>query len=126
MSDMRIDERGEGWQPVYIDPDFDELMQLAKSGWDTIRLMIADDHIFLASGYGNCHETIARSVRAKLGRRADAGTPAILFHQGGKAFINFCDFSGPEKVAYEKWHKFLNKNEIDMLRDLVRESGLSL
>lgn len=113
--------------PVYMNPTFDELVELAKSHWDTIRILVLDEtnDILLASGYGNTHECLVRSWRAHTSnKRGPYATPYILFHEQGRAYMNCEDVSMRHREPYGRWP--LEQQHLELLRDLVRESELVL
>lgn len=57
------------WYPAYLNPTFDELIELAKSGWDTCRILWNEDNkdFIIASGYGNTHDSVQSRYYIHLG-----------------------------------------------------------
>jgi hypothetical protein len=138
------------WYPCYINPSFDELIELAKSGWDTCRILVPysdqnNNDIVIASGYGNTHDSIQNRYFIHLGatliekevdgriryrwktngKRLPSMNTYILYHDyTGIAYMNLEDTGGSDKARYEKWD--LDDNHLEILKDLIRESGLAL
>lgn len=117
-----LDDWGEHY-PIFLNPDFNECLRLAKSGWDTLRILDDGENIIIASGYGNEHNTLARFGRLHLGKRWNAD-PSILYHENGIAYLNASDMGGPEKTT--KIWKYFSDNHVEILKDIIRESGLAL
>lgn len=112
---------------VYLNPEFDELMELVSERWDTVRILLAHDDswIALASGYGHTHSSITNAIRD--GRKFRAGCPFILYHESQWCFFNCCDAGGGERVeAYKAVVEYFNEPHRGLLKDLIRESGYAI
>lgn len=122
---MRIEEPN--WYPCYLNPTFDEVLELARSGWDTCRILVnsANGDMVIASGYGNTHTSIANRYRAYTKRKRDGLDPYILYHRNGVALLNLEDMSGHERARVEENLELFAPHE-DLIRDLIRESNLSM
>ena len=126
------------WYPSYLNPSFEELLELAQSSWDTCRILVNNDNddFVIASGLGNTHSSILDCYRLHLGgvrresdnrvimRNHPSVDSFILFHSQGIAFMNLEDVSGSQYSRYEQW-PFL-ESHLDIIKDLIRESNLSL
>ena len=51
-----------GDYPIFINPDFKEILELCTQNWDTIRICVQDDTIAIASGFGNTHNSVILMV----------------------------------------------------------------
>jgi hypothetical protein len=118
------------WYPCYLNPDFGELMELAKSGWDTCRILVNPENkdFIIASGLGNTHSSMVQCYRMFLGkRRAPATDSYILHHRGRIAYFNMEDFAeGQEYVRWPEWGADFADAHVEILKDLIRESDLAL
>lgn len=47
--------------PIYINPLFDELVELGFTKWDTVRICVDREDIGLASGHGNTYNCARRN-----------------------------------------------------------------
>jgi hypothetical protein len=135
------------WYPCYLNPDFGEVLELAKSGWDTIRILAEQPHgkvvestpgdLIIASGLGNTHSSIMDAyAKSKGGYRVVNGrvryrgiphvTPYILYHENRIALFNLEDCSGSQRARFSEAEKYFYSGHAELLRDLIRESDLSL
>lgn len=138
------------WYPAYVNPSFDELAELARSGWDTCRILVpyGDDpceDMVIASGYGNTHDSVQSRYFIHLGateisihmgnglqrrrwKTNGARLPQmqsfILHHRNGIAYMNQEDTGGGQCDRADRWH--LSDKHMEILKDLIRESNLSL
>lgn len=112
------------WFPMYLNPNFDEILELANSGWDTCRILHNQDNndLVIASGYGNTHSSMVERYKIHLNKkRAPYCDSYILWKRGNRAIMNVegeCEKPWPIDV--------LGSRNEDMIKDLVRESNLSL
>lgn len=113
--------------PMYIDPTFDEICELAESHWDTIRILVSEDLdcLILASGYGFTHSTLVQVCKEYFKvKRFYTEKDAIIWTENGRAFLGECGDDDSIKHRFDD-HLFTNE-QAQLLRDLVRESGYSL
>lgn len=112
--------------PIYLNPTFDEIVDLAKRKWDSIRILIINDSdICIASGYGNTHSSMVQCLRRIKGNRFSTDS-YILYHENSLAYFNLEDVTGKRNATYRYWSECFNKDHIEIFRDLIRESDLSL
>lgn len=120
--------------PIYFEPTFPEILELAASEWDTCRIVIIDDKrvsdeekLVIASGFGNTHTTLVEFTRKHFQlKRYPYGRPMILYHRNGIAFFNLEDIGGKDNARFERASKTLNDNHAELIKDLIRESDLAL
>jgi len=115
----------DGSYPIFIDPDFNELMELAKSGWDTVRICLNqnDDFIAMASGHGNTHQSVIDAVKNVKGLRRWHPETYILFKEQGDFWFNLEDVSGERKAHYRKVVKeYFSDVHGQMILDLIANS----
>ncbi len=127
---MKIGYRGEEWErsyPIYLNPSFDEILKLAQSGWDTIRIATDEANIIMASGLGNTHTNLAEAYHAGK-KKYECGLldVMILYHVNGIAYMNMEDVGGPERARHDRWSRVVDDAHEAILKDLIRESGLAL
>jgi hypothetical protein len=116
------------WYSSYLNPTFEEILELAKSGWDTCRILMNPDNndLVIASGYGNTHSSIAERYRVALGkRRIPSCESYILYHENRIALLNLEDVSGSQRARVADNLDLFGKHQ-DLIKDLIRESDLSL
>lgn len=128
---MKINNKD--WMPCYLDPDFNELQELADSHWDTIRILTIDEPrltgtlhecIVMASGYGNTHETLARNIRNSFGlKRTPFCYDFILYKSCGKPYFNDLSTGNDEMEVEEMLRSFTTKQQ-QILVDLIALSDL--
>lgn len=110
--------------PIYLNPDFPELCELAKKSWDTIRVCTTETgNILLASGYGNTHNTILTYYRQYTGNRYEFLDCFILYKEAGIAYFNTEDIQGGREKD-RRWAKYFSTEHEEILRDLIKESNL--
>jgi hypothetical protein len=156
------------WYPCYLNPSFDEILELARSHWDTCRIMCRQPHgtvveetpgdFVIASGQGWTHGAQMDCYAHHLGgltiedickrcgtdnsrgerrcskcyrnryryRNVPSLTAYILHHRNGIALFNLEDSSGSQYARFDEWERYFYTAHVEMLKDLVRESGLSL
>lgn len=121
--------------PIYLDPDFAEVLEICKVGWDTLRVgtftipysqTLENEHLVIASGYGNIHTTLAHAIRDHFRNKRIMMDPYILHHRGGIAYFNLEDVGGSQYARYEKWSGFFRQEHVEIFKDIIRESGLAL
>ena len=113
--------------PIYLNPNFNELLELAQAGWDTIRICVEPDanDILLASGYGNTHTCIARQYKAINRRGLLDGF--ILYKEANIAYFNTEDIRGGRaKHRSPGWEQYFSQEHEEIIKDLIRESNLTL
>jgi len=86
---MRISVWPDGSSPVFLNPTFDELKELAKTNPDTLRIVEEDGQVAIASGYGNTHDSVIKVAQSVWGRRW-FGIDYILFRHFHSWFWNGC------------------------------------
>ncbi len=114
---------------AYINPDFNEILELVASRWDTCRILIHEktNEMVIGSGYGNDHNSLSIRYWEYKGKRRQVLDPFILFRTfNGEALMNLEDISGSRNARYDEWSKHFGELHLDMLKDLIRESGLAL
>ncbi len=156
------------WYPCYLNPSFDEILELAKSGWDTCRILADQPHgsvvdstpgdIVIASGMGWTHSAQMDAYANHLGgltiedtctkcgtdnsrgerrcskchrnryryRNVPSLTSYIMHQRNGIALFNLEDCSGSQYARFDEWERCFYNGHVEILKDLVRESGLSL
>jgi hypothetical protein len=110
--------------PIYIDPTFDEICELAKSKWDTIRICRIEDLdcIILASGYGNTHASLVNAVKSYFNLKSVwIDNCAIIWYRNNIAYMS--EEGESQKHFNDKLYK---DSDNAIIKDLIRESGLSL
>jgi hypothetical protein len=112
--------------PIFLNPSFDEILELAQNRWDTIRILASKKDLVLASGYGNTHSSMMFCLKKHYGRQVLYYESFILYHNHQKAYFNLEDLSGNEEAGYIVWREYFSQEQVEILRDLIRESGLSL
>jgi hypothetical protein len=60
---VRVSHWPDGSYPIYLNPTFEEIVELAAQSIDTLRIMEDGDHLAVASGYGNTHDSVQRAAR---------------------------------------------------------------
>lgn len=125
--------------PIYLDPSDEELIQLAESGWDTLRVMEGPEVFAIGSGFGNTHDSIIyyyamskgfKREKAlygyKWGGRWPDWDPFIFFHErSGIMLCNLEDVSGSRRAMPSEWKDYLSSDERVRQMCLVAEfSGL--
>jgi hypothetical protein len=119
----------ENWYPhCYLNPTFAEILELAKSNWDTCRILInVDRHeLVIASGYGYTHSSAAERYRiAVQKRRTPYCDSFILYRENSIAYLNLEDVGGLQKARFMDYGDSLGEFE-ETVRDLIRESNLAI
>lgn len=86
---MKYSEWEAGDYPVYIDPTFQEIVELAKARPDTLRIMDGEDHFAVASGFGNTHSSVCKAVAKVLGVKLWLNADDyILYREYGQWYFN--------------------------------------
>jgi hypothetical protein len=125
---------GDSSYPAYLDPTFDEMVHLADSRWDTLRVLEWEEGILIASGYGNTHETLVYKWRSHYNITRKYGglpcwDPLIFFHDNrhdGPMLANMEDISGPRRAMPRQWMAMLHDRNVPFLVEIARLSGLTL
>lgn len=78
---MKLSVWSDGSSPVYLNPTQDEILELARSRVDTLRICEEPGQIALASGFGNTHGTVVQAAQRVWGNRW-SGLDLILFRLG--------------------------------------------
>ena len=117
--------------PIYVNPTFDEIVEMAHSHWDTMRILVTNDildrnrHDFaIGSGYGNTHHSLVLGYRKYRGKKHFSSDTYILYHENGRVYMNLEDVGRSARASFSAWP--LDQEHLALLRDLVRESGLVL
>lgn len=132
--------------PIYLNPTNAELLELAESQWDSLRVMECDDTLVIASGYGNTHETLVQYYKKHMGggktkKRWNSYTqseeevyvcrcipdwnPFIFFHdRTGIMLCNLGDVSGPDRALPSRWRKEFSVERVKQFRQIAELSGL--
>jgi len=87
---MKFSHWPSGDYPIYINPDFGEIVELAKTKPDTLRIIEGYDNqnIAIASGYGNTHDSVVKGARVKLENKRWSGFDYILYREAHEWFWN--------------------------------------
>lgn len=116
--------------PIYVNPDFDEIKQIAERGWDTLRIMASDEYFIIGSGYGNTHSSLVVFAKNLLKKREMFHLLAyIMFHEGGRCYFNMdgkTDQKDDESMPASKALGYFCKWQQETIRDIIRESDLVL
>lgn len=122
---MRYSFWPDGSYPIFINPEIPEVVELAKSGWDTVRICVEEEVLAIASGYGNTHQSVIEAVSALLKpKKRFFPETYILFREEGDFWFNLEDVSGQRKAHYFSVIKqYFNPDHAAILRDLVQMSG---
>lgn len=114
--------------PVYLNPTFDEILKLAKTNWDTIRICYEEKSkdLYIASGYGNTHTSVSRTAKQYKNNNRLYFYTYILYRYSGKAYMNLIDVGESDDACYDKWKHEFDSDALKILKDLVRESNLNL
>jgi hypothetical protein len=132
--------------PIYLNPTDKELIELAESNWDSLRVLESSDTLVIASGYGNTHESLAQFYKKHAGRgktrerwnfRTQSNEtlyvchnlpnwdPFIFFHDHTKLMLcNLGDVSGPERATPSVWRSYFPDSRIEQFRLIAEFSGL--
>ncbi len=112
--------------PIFVNPTFDEILILAANRWGTIRILSSETELILASGYGNTHSSMITRLRLHRNRRQLDYDSYILYHEHNTAYFNLEDVSGNDRASFRIWKKYFTEDQVALLRDLIRESELTL
>lgn len=113
--------------PIYLNPDFNEICEIAKRGWDTIRICVSEsNNLLLASGYGNTHNTISTYYKqTSLEAKREFLDCFILYKESGTAYFNTEDIRGGNEKD-RRWQRFFDNSHAEIIKDLILESDLIL
>jgi hypothetical protein len=136
--------------PIYLNPSDKELITLAESGWDSLRVMENDETLIIGSGYGNTHETLVQFYKKYAGGgktkerwdprgqrmekvfvcpawRLPSFDPLILFYDARKILLcNLTDVGGSEFALPREWKKVISNERIRQFTLIAECSGLTL
>lgn len=120
---MRTSIWRDGSFPIYIDPDYGELLELAETKPDTLRICEGDEIVALASGYGNTHQSVTAGVRPVIKVRRWHPTTYILFHDGnGKWYMNPDGHfpANSERVELSYAYRYITPKLKNIIADFVK------
>lgn len=86
--------------PIYLNPTFEELIELNTRGWDTLRILMNEDQFVVGSGYGNTHASLATALRTHLQVRRAPAMDAYIMHYVHSEY--YLDADGFEKVKLHR------------------------
>lgn len=119
--------------PIWINPDFDEMKEIAALKWDTLRVLETDDgkcDLIIADGYGHTHSSTVQMYAAMLKLRRyliPTMSDVIIHHIRGQAYMNPCGFgSADECVVASRWDNYLAKQNVYLIEQLCILRGLKL
>lgn len=97
--------------PVFLNPTFDELIELCKIPWDTLRILECDEVFLVGSGFGNTHTTLAHVYAEthnfrKIIREHFKFPNNITYRGKWPDWISF--------IAYKSVNKMLINTAVDM------------
>lgn len=130
--------------PVYLNPTDNELIELAQSNWDTLRVMECDYCLVIGSGYGNTHETLVQLYKKHIGNgktkerwdcrsqtmetvyvgRVPNWDPYIFFREYNIMLCNLGDVSGPDKALPSRWRREFSDERIRQFELIAQISEL--
>ena len=120
--------------PIYLNPTWEELEELAKSGWDTVRIAVDGQNLILGSGHGNTHHSLAHfyGVHKGITPRERTGSVCasldsclILYYRGKQAYFNNDDDGGTDRARLTALRNCLSEQHYQMLTDLIQLSELT-
>jgi len=133
--------------PIYLDPTDAELIELAESNWDTLRVLECSETLVIASGYGNTHSEMVDAYKCHIGKgktkerwnpriekmeqvyaaRVPSWDPYIFFgHYEWKTLLcNLEDTGGSSKTLPSEWRRKFSPERNRQFRLLAEFSGLS-
>lgn len=119
--------------PIYCNPTFDEIVELASGRWDTCRILVAHTYngpidLFIASGFGNTHSSMIQHLRVYYNTRHVFSDAFILYYCAKTALFNTSDMSGGKDnaKALPAIRKYFTPEHQTMLLDLIQESELTV
>lgn len=113
---MRFSTWPDGSYPVYLNPTFEELIELAKSRVDTLRICEYKDQLAVASGYGNTHTSVTAIARKEWGKRWHPYTHILFQRMGAWAWnLNSADVF----VSLEEGYRHVEIVTVQAVRDFV-------
>ncbi|MDE1971013.1 MAG: hypothetical protein KGI50_05580 [Patescibacteria group bacterium] len=118
---MRYSHWPTGDYPIFIDPTFEEILELAKSRPDTLRILEDDDHLAVASGYGNTHDSVGKAAYKMLGHRWHP-FDYILYREQGRWWWNpmWHWDTKSEKVATDSNLVSISKRTEEFVKDFMQ------
>ena len=118
--------------PIYLNPTDTELVELASTEWDTLRVVECEGTFLVASGFGNTHETLVQYYKRKNGegktkiRNLPDWSSFIFFHdRTGIMLCNLEDVGGSDKATPSRWRRRFGAERLRQLRLIAEHSGLS-
>ena len=125
---MKVSHWPTGDYPIYIDPTLGERMELAKQGWDTLRVCVLDDGkdtLCVASGHGNTHHTVLQGAK-KAGLGADMFARSYIIYKDCEDYwFNLEDMTGDDRADFRRTlRRFFSEHNQEILSDIVNNSKL--
>ena len=121
---------------IYFDPTDEELIQVAKSSFDTLRMGIHKEkdkeYLVFANGYGCTHSSISRAMgmlnpRLKPNHNGEKyqginGGCLILYEENNRPrlLFNAGDWSMSEESKPEEVLRYIKESAYSQLKELVR------
>lgn len=112
--------------PVYIDISPDDVRDITAQAWDTLRILVVDERLCIATGYGNTHSSMVYHLKRYLQDKRVQGDDSIMYFEGKTAYINDTCFGSGDRLPARKWGKIFTEEQVDMLKLLAEERGLTL
>jgi hypothetical protein len=123
---MRKSVWSDGSNPVFMDPTFDEIVELAKSHPDTLRICDGGydegGHVALASGLGNTHDSVLKVARPVWGRYW-SGADHILYKGDTLWWWNMEHINGRKAVSLDRGLIIVSPQCRQIVRDFVNVLG---
>lgn len=114
--------------PIYVNPTFEEVAELSKHTWDTLRILRVNDDLVVADGFGASHYDLIISLEPspKKRRRLDV-KDFILYRRNGLAVMHvYGQDLMVRAVTQGWWRTYFTADQIEVLKDLIREAGLAI
>jgi hypothetical protein len=109
---------------IYVNPDPEEIEELSKEMWDTVRITIFGKDIIVGSGFGHTHDTLIKAYRKLYPKSKFLEETWILYFRGTQAMMD--DTYGIQAATYSKWHNSFIADHEAIIKDIIRERGLTL
>lgn len=106
--------------PIYLNPTDSELIELAESHWDTLRVMECDKVFVISSSYGNTHETLVQFYKKHVGK-IPSWNPYIFFFENG---VLLCNFSRYDIAKPSRWRREFSEERIQQFELIAQCAGL--
>lgn len=120
---------------IYFDPTPEELIETAKSNFDTLRMGIhtekGKDYLVYGNGYGTTHSTVSKAMGQLNPRcrpsRIDGcyyeginGGTVILYIDRNRVLINASDWSMSEEAKPEDVARYMKQPAQHQFKELIR------